>query len=263
MAHHVTVYGTTWCSDCKRAKRFLGDQQVEYKWIDVEQNEDAVPLRHSPFRTDPTPLRQPVGLAYESMKTVNVYAKATENLQCMIASGVLLRDERPCYYVYRLSWQYQGREKIETGLAAVASLSAYAENRIRKHEHTTLAKEDDRVRQIEAVNAQTGPVMLAYPTAPAVDTLLARAASGPAAVGVTAEDGVVPGIPVRPVDMPLTHARVRGDPRDEFLRSRAVRGQFLLETGSAMQLPVAAERAPESIDSPAGPVHRWCSRPYR
>jgi len=119
-----------------------------------------------------------------------VYAKATENLQCMIASGVLLRDERPCYYVYRLSWQYQGREKIETGLAAVASLSAYAENRIRKHEHTTLAKEDDRVRQIEAVNAQTGPVMLAYPTAPAVDTLLARAASGPAAVGVTAEDGV-------------------------------------------------------------------------
>src|SRR5437763_1747352 len=28
--------GSTWCSDCKRAKRFLGDQQVEYKWVDVE-----------------------------------------------------------------------------------------------------------------------------------------------------------------------------------------------------------------------------------
>jgi thioredoxin reductase (NADPH) len=41
MAHHVTVYGTTWCSDCKRAKRFLGDQQVEYKWIDVEQDDKA------------------------------------------------------------------------------------------------------------------------------------------------------------------------------------------------------------------------------
>ena len=41
MAHHITVYGTTWCSDCKRAKRFLGDQQVEYKWIDVEQNAEA------------------------------------------------------------------------------------------------------------------------------------------------------------------------------------------------------------------------------
>ena len=41
MAHHITVYGSSWCSDCKRAKRFLGDQQVEYKWIDVEQNEEG------------------------------------------------------------------------------------------------------------------------------------------------------------------------------------------------------------------------------
>jgi thioredoxin reductase (NADPH) len=41
MAQQITVYGTTWCSDCKRAKRFLGDQQVEYKWVDVEQNDAA------------------------------------------------------------------------------------------------------------------------------------------------------------------------------------------------------------------------------
>lgn len=41
MAHHITVSGSSWCSDCKRAKRFLGDQQVKYKWIDVEQNEEG------------------------------------------------------------------------------------------------------------------------------------------------------------------------------------------------------------------------------
>ena len=76
------------------------------------------------------------------------------------------------------------------GFAAVASVAAYAENRIRKHELTTIAKEDDRVRQIEAVNAQTGPVMLAYPTAPEVDAMLARAAAGAPAVDVTADDGV-------------------------------------------------------------------------
>ncbi len=34
----MTVYGTTWCSDCKRAKRFLGDQQVRYEWVDVERD---------------------------------------------------------------------------------------------------------------------------------------------------------------------------------------------------------------------------------
>ncbi len=115
-----------------------------------------------------------------------VYAKAAENLQRMIAAGVLKRDDTPCYYIYRLTWLGH----VETGLAAVASLAAYADNRIRKHEYTTPAKEGDRVRQIEAVNAQTGPVMLAYPTAPGIDAMLARAAAGPAAVDVTADDGV-------------------------------------------------------------------------
>ena len=105
----------------------------------------------------------------------------------MIDAGVLIRDDKPCYYVYRLTW----RGHVETGLAAVASLADYATNRIRKHEQTTPAKEDDRVRQIEAVNAQTGPVMLGYPTAPQIDALLARGRRDRhAAVDVTADDGV-------------------------------------------------------------------------
>jgi uncharacterized protein (DUF1015 family) len=123
-----------------------------------------------------------------------VYAKAAANLQRMIDAGVLQRDDKPYYYVYRLTWRGQGTqkgaEKVETGFAAVASVAAYTENRIRKHELTTVSKEDDRVRQIEAVDAQTGPVMLAYPTAPEVDALLARAAAGKPAVDVTADDGV-------------------------------------------------------------------------
>jgi uncharacterized protein (DUF1015 family) len=115
-----------------------------------------------------------------------VYRKAAENLQRMIGAGVLMRDDKPGYYVYRLTW----RGHVETGFAAIASIAAYAANRIRKHEFTTPAKEDDRVRQIEAVNAQTGPVMLAYPAAPPIDALLSRAAAGTAAVDVTADDGV-------------------------------------------------------------------------
>src|SRR5207237_6351384 len=84
-----------------------------------------------------------------------VYAKAAENLARMIAAGVVIRDVKPCYYVYRLT----AGERRQTGLAAVASLADYASNRIRKHEHTTPLKEDDRVRQIEAVNEQTSPVL--------------------------------------------------------------------------------------------------------
>jgi uncharacterized protein (DUF1015 family) len=115
-----------------------------------------------------------------------VYGKAAENLDRMVKAGVLTRDDKPSYYVYRQTW----RDRTQTGLAAVASIADYTSNRVRKHELTTPVKEDDRVRQIEAVNAQTGPVMIAYPAAPQIDALLARAATGAPAVDVTADDGV-------------------------------------------------------------------------
>lgn len=41
---NVTVYGADWCPDCRRAKKFLGEQQVEYQWVDIEQ--DAAALAH-------------------------------------------------------------------------------------------------------------------------------------------------------------------------------------------------------------------------
>ena len=45
MSHtNLTVYGATWCSDCKRAKKFLGEQRVHYNWVDVEQNADGLAL---------------------------------------------------------------------------------------------------------------------------------------------------------------------------------------------------------------------------
>jgi uncharacterized protein (DUF1015 family) len=115
-----------------------------------------------------------------------VYAKAAENLDRMVAAKVLIRDAKPRYYVYRLT--REGRR--QTGLAAVAALADYDTNRVRKHELTTPVKEDDRVRQIDAINAQTGPVMVAYPNAPDVDAMLARAAEGSPDVDVTADDGV-------------------------------------------------------------------------
>jgi uncharacterized protein (DUF1015 family) len=115
-----------------------------------------------------------------------VYAKAADNLKRMQDEGVLMRDAAPCYYIYRLTW----RGRTQTGLACVASLADYAKNRIRKHELTTPTKEDDRVRQIEAINAQTGPVMIGYKSAPAIDALLGKAAAGKPAVDVTADDGV-------------------------------------------------------------------------
>jgi len=116
----------------------------------------------------------------------SVYAKGAENLQSMVEQGVLSRDDSQCYYVYRLVMG----EHTQTGLVAVASVVDYDSNRIRKHEFTRPDKEDDRVRQVDALNAQTGPVFLTYRHDAAVDAMLARVAQGEPEYDLTADDGV-------------------------------------------------------------------------
>ncbi len=37
----VTIYGAYWCPDCRRAKKFLGEQFVPYRWVDIEQDKEA------------------------------------------------------------------------------------------------------------------------------------------------------------------------------------------------------------------------------
>jgi uncharacterized protein (DUF1015 family) len=115
-----------------------------------------------------------------------VYAKARENLDAMLAEGVLQRDPTPCFYVYRLT---MGSHR-QTGLVAAASVEAYDADHIKKHEFTRPVKEDDRVRQVDALNAQTGPVCLVYPSDEAIDTELVMLSAAAPEVDVTAPDGV-------------------------------------------------------------------------
>jgi uncharacterized protein (DUF1015 family) len=116
----------------------------------------------------------------------SVYAKGAENLQALINRGVLIRDPQPCYYLYRLVMG----EHTQTGLVAIASVADYDSNRIRKHEFTRPDKEDDRVRQIDALNAQTGPVFLTYRHTAVIDDLAGRVASSAPLYDLTADDGV-------------------------------------------------------------------------
>jgi uncharacterized protein (DUF1015 family) len=111
------------------------------------------------------------------------YAQAAQSFRRMLHAGVLRRDARPAYYAYRMT---HGAHS-QTGVVIAAALDAYRSNRIRRHEHTRPDKEDDRVRQIAALNAQTGPVLLAYPAAPAVDARLAQACAQAPEIEVTCE----------------------------------------------------------------------------
>jgi uncharacterized protein (DUF1015 family) len=117
----------------------------------------------------------------------SVYAKGKENFDNMIAEGVLVQDSKPCYYLYRL---IMGSHQ-QIGLVAVASVPDYDSNRIRKHEFTRPDKEDDRVRQVDTLNAQTGPVFLTYRHDATIDALVTRVTAGAPEFDITADDGVM------------------------------------------------------------------------
>jgi len=87
-----------------------------------------------------------------------VYIKANELLQGMIRDGILITDEQECYYIYELTMN--GRS--QTGLVASASIDDCISNKIKKHENTREDKEIDRINHVDACDANTGPIFLAY-----------------------------------------------------------------------------------------------------
>jgi uncharacterized protein (DUF1015 family) len=115
------------------------------------------------------------------------YLRAAENLRHMLERGVLRRDNRPCYYVYRMVMN----DHVQTGLVAAASLAEYDAGRIRRHELTRPDKVEDRVRQIDALGAQTGPALLVFRADPQVDKLISDASSARPACEITASNGVL------------------------------------------------------------------------
>jgi uncharacterized protein (DUF1015 family) len=117
---------------------------------------------------------------------LEVYAQAKKNFDAMLQQGILVQDSEACYYLYRLIMG----QHTQTGLVAAASVPDYDSNRIRKHEFTRPDKEGDRVRQIKALNAQTGPVFLTYKHHPDIDALVDAVSNGEPVFDITAEGGV-------------------------------------------------------------------------
>ncbi len=115
-----------------------------------------------------------------------VYLQAAEALRGMEKARALIREDRPAYYAYRMT---AADGHVQTGVAAAGSLAAYQENRIRRHEHTRPDKELDRTRQIEAVGAQTGPVLTVHPPDADLEAVIADATAHPPLADATTDDG--------------------------------------------------------------------------
>ena len=115
-----------------------------------------------------------------------VYRTAAANFDRLRTSAPLVVESRPSLYFYRLVMG----EHAQIGLAACFSVDEYERDIVRKHERTRKDKEDDRTRHIVELRAQTGPVFLTYPAAPALDALAARITTDAPLVDFTASDGI-------------------------------------------------------------------------
>jgi uncharacterized protein (DUF1015 family) len=115
-----------------------------------------------------------------------VYAKGAENFQKLISQGALKKDSSPNFYLYR---QIMGSHS-QVGLVATASCEEYLRGIIKKHELTRPDKEDDRVRHIQTLNSQTGPVFLTYKSVSTFDEFVVEKISEKPAIDFTAKDGV-------------------------------------------------------------------------
>lgn len=115
-----------------------------------------------------------------------VYEKAREILQGMIADGSFIIEETPCYYIYELIMN--GRS--QTGIVACSSIDDYLNGLIKKHENTREEKELDRIRHVDVTNTHTGPIFLAYRSQETLNTLVETAKRETPLYDFTSEDGI-------------------------------------------------------------------------
>ncbi len=117
-------------------------QQVASRPYDVLNSEEArEEAKNNPFsflHVTKSEIDLPATIDSHSEE---VYTKASKNLQQFIADGVLLTEEKPCYYIYQLIMN--GRS--QTGLVCVSSVEDYFNDIIKKHEFTRPEKEKDRI----------------------------------------------------------------------------------------------------------------------
>lgn len=99
-----------------------------------------------------------------------VYDKAKENFSKFIKDKILVQDEKKHFYLYKQTWG----DHVQVGLAAGASCRDYQDDVIKKHEHTREDKEKDRMRHVETLNANTGPVFLTFKHKDSIDALFEK-----------------------------------------------------------------------------------------
>lgn len=115
-----------------------------------------------------------------------VYRRGKENLMRLYNDGIMVRDDKVCFYLYRLTMN----GKSQTGLIALTSVEEYDQEKIKKHEHIRPEKMHDRANHIAFLEAQVGPVFTTFKHNEAIAGIFAGVTAGAAETDFVATDGV-------------------------------------------------------------------------
>ena len=84
--------------------------------------------------------------------------------------GIYEKDNTDSYYLYELTMN--GTSQV--GIVGLASVDDYLNDIIKKHENTREEKEIDRINHVDTLNAQTGPIFLAYRANDALQKIISQ-----------------------------------------------------------------------------------------
>ena len=133
-------------------------EQVSCLPYDVMNHEEACAMAAGNASSYLHICRADIDTSEAAIHEPETYAKSRENLEAFLRKGFLMRETKPCYYIYRqIMW---GR--VQTGIVGCASVDEYLDGTIKKHELTRKEKELDRINHFDACSVQTEPVFLAY-----------------------------------------------------------------------------------------------------
>ncbi|MBK5247008.1 MAG: DUF1015 domain-containing protein [Peptostreptococcaceae bacterium] len=88
----------------------------------------------------------------------SVYEKAKENIEKFLEEDTFIQEEKPVLCIYKEVMD--GRSQV--GIVGCVSVDEYQDNIIKKHEHTRVEKEIDRINHFNICDANTEPVFLTY-----------------------------------------------------------------------------------------------------
>jgi len=98
------------------------------------------------------------------MELLNVFnaennSKSKEQFELMKTKSILTKDNNNSFYIYKISKE----DHAQVGIVGTAKLSAYDNLHIRGHEEIFFERSQRRMKQMDNLNAQIGPIYAVYP----------------------------------------------------------------------------------------------------